>query len=62
MEELKQAIITPDRKVHCPHCSKVALILNDEAYVKNLKIRCRGSRRGVEHFFILNTNTGGNEE
>jgi len=59
MEELKQGIITSDRKVRCPYCNKLALILNDEAYVKNLKIRCRGSRHGLEHFFIV---SGGNEE
>lgn len=53
MEELKQAIITPNKQVRCPYCGKLAFILNDEAYIKNLKVRCRGSRHGLEHFFIV---------
>lgn len=53
MEELKQAIVTVDKQVRCPCCGKLAFVLNDEAYVKNLKVRCRGSRHGLEHFFIV---------
>ncbi len=59
MEGLKQAVITPNKRVCCPYCGKLAFILNDGAYVKNLKVRCRGSRHGLEHFFIV---SGGNEE
>lgn len=55
-ETLKEAIITNDKRALCPHCGKLNLVINDGALVRNLRIRCRGSRRGRgEHFFILNS-------
>ena len=59
-ETLKEAIITLDKKIKCPICNKTNGLLNKEAVIKDYKIRCRGSRRGAEHFFILNS--GGDEK
>lgn len=59
METLKEAIITYDNKIKCPYCLKTNGIVTGEEYVKNFKMRCRGSRRGLEHFFVLNV---GDEE
>lgn len=58
MEELKTAIIE-DGKVKCPYCGKVNGCVTGSEFVYNYKIRCRGSRRGHEHFFLL---FAGNEE
>lgn len=60
MEELKQGIITSDRKIKCPYCYKTNGFLNKEAVIQDYKIKCRGSKRGAEHFFILNS--GGSEK
>lgn len=54
MGELKQAIITEDKKIKCPLCYKTNGIVNNEAYVRNYIIRCKSSRRNHEHYFILN--------
>ena len=53
MNGLLQAIITPDKKVKCPICGKTAMILND-TFIRNCQIRCRASRKGLEHYFMLN--------
>lgn len=54
MEKLKEAIITPDNRVLCPICGAInGEIIGDEV-VKNLRIRCRKSRRNKVHSFILN--------
>ena len=55
METLKEAIITYDNKIKCPYCLKTNGMVTGKEYVENFKIRCKGSRRGAEHFFILNT-------
>lgn len=52
--ELKEAIITPKGEVRCPYCGKLGLVLTGEETVKKLKIRCRGGRKGMEHYFLLN--------
>ena len=54
METYKQAIITDDKKIKCPYCFKTCGMINEGALIKNYKVRCRGSRRGKEHFFMLN--------
>lgn len=54
MNELMQAIITQDGKVRCPICGKVNLILNNDTFIRNCQIRCRASRKGLEHYFMLN--------
>ena len=54
MNGLLQAIITPDKKVKCPICGKTAMILNDDTFIRNCQIRCRASRKGLEHYFMLN--------
>lgn len=54
MEELKEAIITPDNKIRCPICGKVQGMITGRETVRNFKIRCRSSRRNCEHFFMLN--------
>lgn len=54
METYKQAIITDDKKIKCPYCFKTCGMINEGALIKNYKVRCRGSRRGKEHFFWLN--------
>lgn len=51
---MQTAIITPDGKVKCPLCGKVNLILNDNTFIRNCQIRCRGSRKGLEHYFMVN--------
>ncbi|MDE7177070.1 MAG: hypothetical protein K2O59_04580 [Lachnospiraceae bacterium] len=55
MEILKEAIIAPDKKIKCPICGKTNGIVTGQEIVRNYKIRCRGSRRGLEHYFVLNT-------
>lgn len=58
MEELKlkEAIITPDNKIKCPICYKTNGKVTGEETVRNFKIRCRGSKRNHEHYFMLNLN------
>lgn len=55
MEDLKTAIIGPDGKVKRPICSKCNGRVTGSEFVFNYKIRCRGSRRGNEHYFLLFT-------
>lgn len=55
IEELREAVITPDKKIHCPICGKTNGMITGEETIRNYKIRCRGSRRGWEHYFVLNT-------
>lgn len=55
MGEVREAIITPKGEVRCPYCGKLGLVLTGEETAKNLKIRCRGSRKGAEHYYVLNT-------
>lgn len=52
--ELKEAIIMPDKKIKCPYCYKTNGMVNENAFVRNYIIRCKGSRRGHEHYFCLN--------
>lgn len=54
MEELKQAVITDDGKIKCPICYKTNGQVHINTFVRNYVIRCRGSRRNNEHFFVLN--------
>lgn len=54
MEILKEAIITYDNKIRCPYCLKTNGMISGNEFVRNFKIRCKGSRRGAEHFFVLN--------
>ena len=60
MEELKEAIIESDGKTRMPVCGKLNIVINNGAIDRKQRIRCRGSRRKLEHFFILNV--GENEE
>lgn len=55
MDELKQAIITPDKKIKCPYCFKTNGMVTGRETVRGFVIRCKGSRRGHEHYFVLNT-------
>ena len=52
MEELKQAIIE-DGRVLCPYCHKMNLKVDGSELIRNLKVKCRGSRH-VAHFFVVN--------
>lgn len=54
MEEIKEAIIISDKKIKCPYCGKTMGVLTGEETIRNYKVKCRGSRRGWEHFFMLN--------
>lgn len=54
MEQLKEAIITPDNKIRCPICGKVCGLITGCETVRNFKIRCKSSRRNHEHYFVLN--------
>lgn len=54
MEILKEAVITPDKKIHCPICGKTNGIITGQETIRNFKVRCRGSRRNLEHFFMIN--------
>ncbi len=54
MGELKDAIILSDGRIKCPLCNKTNGMLTGNETVRNFKIRCRGSRRKREHFFMLN--------
>lgn len=58
-ELLKEAIITPDNKIKCPHCGKTNGMVTGNETVRNFKIRCKGSRRNHEHYFVLNTEREG---
>lgn len=62
MEELKEAIITPDKKIRCPICGKVQGMLSGRETIRNFKIRCRSSRRNHEHFFVLNSESEEKEQ
>lgn len=53
MEILKEAVIV-DKTVRCPICGKLNGVITGEETVRNYKIRCRGSRKGFEHYFTLN--------
>lgn len=53
MEE-RQAIITEDKKIKCPYCNKTNGVITGNETIRNYKVRCRGSRRGGEHYFMLN--------
>lgn len=55
MEILKEAVITEDNKIQCPICGKTNGMITGRETVRNYEIRCRGSRRGFEHYFVLNT-------
>lgn len=54
MEFLQQAVITKGGDVRCPVCGKKAGELAGNEVVKNLKMMCRGGRRGFKHYFVLN--------
>lgn len=55
MEELlKEAIITTGGKIKCPVCGKTNGMITGQEKVENFRIRCKSSRRGHEHFFVLN--------
>lgn len=56
MEQLKQAVITEDRKIRCPFCGKLNGELTGKEEIHNFRIRCRGSGGRMEHFFMLNVN------
>ncbi len=58
MEILKEAIITENGKIKCPYCGKTNGMITGNETIRNYKVRCRGSRRGHEHFFVLNTEVG----
>lgn len=51
---LQEAVITPDKKIKCPICGKTNGMITGKETIRNFKVRCRGSRRGWEHFFLLN--------
>lgn len=53
-ERLKEAIITTDGKIKCPICGKTNGMITGKEKVENFRIRCKSSRRGHEHFFVLN--------
>lgn len=55
MEQLKEAVITPDNKIKCPICGKTNGMITGQEKVENFRIRCKSSRRNREHFFLLNT-------
>lgn len=59
MEELQQAIIQADGRIRCPFdwCGKVNGVVSDGTIIKNYIVRCRASRRGREHFFVVNWNS-----
>ncbi len=50
---MKEAIIENGR-VLCPYCNKLNLKVDGTEVIKNLKIRCRGSRHNTNHCFIVN--------
>ena len=52
MEKLKQAIIE-DGRVLCPYCYKLNLKVDGSEVIRNLKVKCRGSRH-VAHYFAVN--------
>ena len=52
--EMKEAIVTSKGEVRCPYCGLLNAMLTGKEMVRGLKIRCRGSRRGTEHYFVLN--------
>lgn len=54
IEKLKEAVITADKKIQCPICGKCNGMVTGEETIRNFKVRCRGSRRDWEHFFVLN--------
>ncbi len=55
MGEVREAIIR-DGKILCPYCHKVNGELTGKEEIHNFRIRCRGSRGRMEHFFMLNVN------
>lgn len=53
-EQIRQAIITEDKKILCPYCHKINGQLTGQETIRNYKVRCRGSSGRLEHFFMLN--------
>lgn len=53
-EQIRQAIITEDKKILCPYCRKINGQLTGQETIRNYKVRCRGSGGRLEHFFMLN--------
>lgn len=54
MMEIRQAIITADKRLLCPYCGKLNGRLTGNETIRNFKMRCRGSNGRMEHFFMLN--------
>lgn len=54
MEILKEAIITPDKKIKCPICGKTCGMITGQETIRNYKVKCRGSRREWQHYFVIN--------
>lgn len=54
MEIIKDAVITEDKKIKCAICGKTNGMVTGHETIVNFRIRCRGSRRGHEHFILLN--------
>lgn len=50
----KEAIITPKGEVRCPYCGLLCAKLTGGETIMNFRMRCRGSRRDTEHYFMLN--------
>lgn len=57
MEILEAMIEEGTGKIRCPICGKTNGMVTRGAYVRGHKVRCKSSRRGHEHFFILNYGT-----
>lgn len=53
-ERLQEAVITPDKKIQCPICGKCNGMITGQETIRNFIVRCRGSRRNLEHYFMLN--------
>ena len=39
MDELKNAVITPDKKIKCPICGKTAGVITGRETIRNFKVR-----------------------
>lgn len=52
MNKEKNAIIK-DGWVICPYCTKKNMKLSGKETIKNLRFRCKASRRLNEHFFMI---------
>lgn len=50
---IEKCAIKKDGWIVCPYCKKKNIKLTGKETIKNLRFRCKASRRLNEHFFMI---------